>query len=466
MDFKDRILELRESTGMSRKEFCEHFHIPYRTVTEWERDNRHAPEYVLRLLEYYIRMEGLDKEKDNPIRKQTIVSEEDEISFLMNRKEKTMEKYTDLEQAINDPSLAIITENITTQKELNKVYVKYKVLSKSQKRFSNYYSNEFLGHNVPEMYVLVKEKLKDDNGIFEEWQLPNEKYVISEPDLYYKEECFNAGETNICFILGHSGSGKSQMARTLEGDDIDHIELDDLLLTKDHFSLDELKDYSDLFYSFFTGEGSKYYIGIDERNSIPKEEYEDKVFIDFVQYAMAYSKQHKEKKYIIEGIWIYLYFDDPSVFEDYAVFIKGTSFLKSKIRATKREMQRDRETLQDRKQMFGREVRNYLLDEDKIDSYRCFFSDRSDTVFRTETNEAAEKEAAMLNELNSIDKCFVNDDAYGIVEIMKNAEASTELSNWDKLRIINECESALFGLRLKSGQELQHIFENSAGNGK
>ena len=72
----------------------------------------------------------------------------------------------------------------------------------------------------------------------------------------------------------------------------------------------------------------------------------------------------------------------------------------------------------------------------------------------------------MLNELNSIDKCFVNDDAYGIVEIMKNAEASTELSNWDKLRIINECESALFGLRLKSGQELQHIFENSAGNGK
>jgi len=31
-------------------------------VTEWERDNRHAPEYVLRLLEYYIRMEGLVKE--------------------------------------------------------------------------------------------------------------------------------------------------------------------------------------------------------------------------------------------------------------------------------------------------------------------------------------------------------------------------------------------------------------------
>lgn len=29
----------------------------YSTVTEWELDNRHAPEYHLRLLEYYIRTE-------------------------------------------------------------------------------------------------------------------------------------------------------------------------------------------------------------------------------------------------------------------------------------------------------------------------------------------------------------------------------------------------------------------------
>jgi len=44
---------------MNRREFCAYFEIPYRTVTEWELDNRHAPEYVLRLLEYYIRKEGL-----------------------------------------------------------------------------------------------------------------------------------------------------------------------------------------------------------------------------------------------------------------------------------------------------------------------------------------------------------------------------------------------------------------------
>ena len=63
MDCKTKIKELRESTGMNRKEFCKYFQIPYRTVTEWELDNRRAPEYVLRLLEYYIQNEGLAKKK-------------------------------------------------------------------------------------------------------------------------------------------------------------------------------------------------------------------------------------------------------------------------------------------------------------------------------------------------------------------------------------------------------------------
>ena len=59
MDCKSRIIALRESTGMNRKDFCKFVNIPYRTMTEWELDNRHAPDYVLELLEYYIRNEGL-----------------------------------------------------------------------------------------------------------------------------------------------------------------------------------------------------------------------------------------------------------------------------------------------------------------------------------------------------------------------------------------------------------------------
>lgn len=67
---------------------------------------------------------------------------------------------TDLEQASRDPSIAIITDSITTQRELNKIYARYKVLPKRQKRYSDYYSNEFLGRRVTEMYVLMWEILR------------------------------------------------------------------------------------------------------------------------------------------------------------------------------------------------------------------------------------------------------------------------------------------------------------------
>ncbi len=39
-----------------------------------------------------------------------------------------MEKYTTLEQALQDTSLVPITDAAATQKELNKVYVRYKTL--------------------------------------------------------------------------------------------------------------------------------------------------------------------------------------------------------------------------------------------------------------------------------------------------------------------------------------------------
>ena len=56
-----------------------------------------------------------------------------------------MEPYTELEQALCDASLAIITDQIATQKELIKAYLRYRALPKRQRRFSNYYSNVFFG---------------------------------------------------------------------------------------------------------------------------------------------------------------------------------------------------------------------------------------------------------------------------------------------------------------------------------
>ncbi len=61
--FSSKMKELRESTGLNRKEFCEKFEIPYRTMTEWELCHRNAPPYVLRLLTYYVEMQRQLSEK-------------------------------------------------------------------------------------------------------------------------------------------------------------------------------------------------------------------------------------------------------------------------------------------------------------------------------------------------------------------------------------------------------------------
>ena len=63
-DLSEDLKELRELTGMNRKVFAEYFDIPYRTITDWELNNRKMPEYILRMMEYQLRMEKLIKEKD------------------------------------------------------------------------------------------------------------------------------------------------------------------------------------------------------------------------------------------------------------------------------------------------------------------------------------------------------------------------------------------------------------------
>lgn len=52
-----QVRELRERMGMNRREFCEYFGIPYRTVQDWEAEKRTMPEYLLRLMIYRAEIE-------------------------------------------------------------------------------------------------------------------------------------------------------------------------------------------------------------------------------------------------------------------------------------------------------------------------------------------------------------------------------------------------------------------------
>ena len=70
------IKELRESIGMSRKEFSEHTGIPVRTLEDWEAARRTPPEYIPRLIAYQLKYEELIKNSANRIEFEAVKNEE------------------------------------------------------------------------------------------------------------------------------------------------------------------------------------------------------------------------------------------------------------------------------------------------------------------------------------------------------------------------------------------------------
>lgn len=63
MENGERLIEIRKSTGMNRREFADFFGIPYRTVQDWELGNRNMPEYLLRLIDYKVQTTKFDIKK-------------------------------------------------------------------------------------------------------------------------------------------------------------------------------------------------------------------------------------------------------------------------------------------------------------------------------------------------------------------------------------------------------------------
>mgnify|MGYP003427506480 FL=1 len=61
MSITEELIELRKSMGMNRREFCEYFQIPYRTVQDWELGHRKMPTYLRRLMQYKVASEQPQK---------------------------------------------------------------------------------------------------------------------------------------------------------------------------------------------------------------------------------------------------------------------------------------------------------------------------------------------------------------------------------------------------------------------
>ena len=52
----DKLKEIRSELGLTRKAFSEFIGIPLRNLEEWEAGRRKMPEYLLRMMVYYIKV--------------------------------------------------------------------------------------------------------------------------------------------------------------------------------------------------------------------------------------------------------------------------------------------------------------------------------------------------------------------------------------------------------------------------
>ena len=344
-----------------------------------------------------------------------------------------------LEELRSRSDIALISDDIGSGEELVNQFMKYLLLSRRDRRFSDYYSVKMFGSSVADMFATMSYRFKPESPF-----PMNETLLISEPDLYYNKEAFDDGRINLCFVIGYSGSGKSVLTKEYEGDNVEKISMDDLVCARDHYSLKQLKDMSELLYAFFSGDGAKYYITREERDLFADH---SEVFVKFIEYAFDYSKEHKDRKFILEGIWTYLFFDDPSKFDDYAVFMKGTSLIKSKFRRLLRESGNNPQESLDRLLDFGIYAGDTTLKDSNVDKWRRHFEKKKATTFKLENNKFTILAETIMEQIHSINECFVHDDAEGIREIMEHTNSNSELDITEQLIVIEECKRALADMK-------------------
>ncbi|SCW62994.1 hypothetical protein SAMN02910456_02257 [Ruminococcaceae bacterium YRB3002] len=340
-----------------------------------------------------------------------------------------------IEEVLGNPDVALIPDSVESREELLESMKRYLMLTRRDRRFSDYYSVELYGCTVPDMFATMLYRFKGEGP------LPaGESLLISEPDLYYNKKRFDEGKINLCFVIGYSGSGKSVLTREYEGDNLEKVELDDIVCIKDHLTMDDLKAKGDMLYSFFSGVGAGYYISREERSMTADH---GEVFVKFIKYAFEYAAAHPEKRFILEGIWTYLFFDDPSEFLGCAVFMKGTSLAKSKLRRLKRESADSAEVAIDRLLEFGYYAKDTALHDGNVDKWRRFFERQEATVIKPEDNRFTSLRMSIMAEINEINRCFVHGDEDGIRSIMERAEDSADMDRHERRIVMEECKKAL-----------------------
>lgn len=167
-------------------------------------------------------------------------------------------------------------------------------------------------------------------------------------DIYHNIEDWEYGKSNVLWITGLSGSGKSTISKeiSIKYNDAEHVELDNLQRAK----MDNW-DYtgSTLMDDYIKSKGGltnifSYVNDLDEvrwKDIVSNETECPNQFNDFFEYIIKYANAHKNKRFVIEGVQIAMCSKDTTIakISKYPVIIKMNGPFKTEFRREKRTIQ-------------------------------------------------------------------------------------------------------------------------------
>ena len=190
--------------------------------------------------------------------------------------------------------------------------------------------NNMILNYLKQDYVICNET-KDKK----KFEMINEAFFKSKDTQYINTDKFNSGEYNICFITGISGSGKSTLSDNITYVyKAEYIELDWMSHCHEPKSLENIKKGCIAYYDYIMKH--PYIIQYAKNNDTDKLDIE---YEKFIKWIIKYASQHKDKKFIVEGIQIYEFAmkdENYNYIKNYPLIILNTSALKSMVRRLKR----------------------------------------------------------------------------------------------------------------------------------
>lgn len=218
-------------------------------------------------------------------------------------------------------------------------------------------------------YVNTMMDEKTCANMFSWYENIDESVILNKNDYYFDFDKFESGESNILFVTGLSGSGKSTTGQSIASKyNAEYVELD-LLDPLSGFCKTALEDMKDKDLHLIKEYLSKHRDTYEKIRDSKLTDSESIMNIwKFVGFVKSYANQHKESKFVVEGIQLYEYCAERNCILR-PMIIKGTSVLTSFFRKVKREKWSKLEVLKNTPKTIRSMVKNDQILKDIINSY-------------------------------------------------------------------------------------------------